>query len=401
MIALLGGHLADPELGWDGPADIYLDAVAVRAVLAPGSPPPPGDWEARDCAGLLVLPGLIDPLCRVDLDPDPWAEDPAAVAALAARAGYTALMAFTGSADPRRIAQLAQGRFAVRLYPVAALTSAGRLADLGLLARAGAVAFSDWPASVPDAGVVRQALQYAAGLERPVILHPELPELACGGVAHESAFTFALGLRGIPAAAEVAAVARDVAVARALGVRPHFAALSCAESLDVRGAASAGVLAHHLALTEAALAGYRTEVKLSPPLRTEADRQALVAAARAGHLLLASGHRFCPAEEKVCEYDYAAFGAPGLETAPALGLEYLGATGLARAGAAAPAAAFGLPGGSLGKGMAADVTVLAPEWAWRPEEGPEAGRQLRGRAVLTVVGGRVAFERSDECIKIR
>lgn len=401
MIALLGGHLADPALGWDGPADIYLEPAGVAAVLPPGAPPPPGVWEARECAGYCVVPGLIDTLCRVDLDPDPWREDPQQVAATAAAAGYTAVLAFTGSADPHRIAALAHGNFPVRFHPVAALTHGGHLADLGLLTQAGAVAFSDWPAALPHAGLVRQALEYAAGVGRPVILHPELSELAQGGMAHESPLSFAMGLHGIPAAAEVGAVARDMAIAHAVTARPHFAALSCAASLEHLGDATAGVTAHHLALTETAITGYRTEAKLSPPLRGESDRQALLAAARSGRLLLASGHAPCPAEEKVCEYDYASPGGAALETAPALALEWLGPVGLARAGAAGPAAAFRLAGGSLGAGRPADATVLDPGVEWCAADGPMAGRTLRGRAVLTVVGGRPVFSRSDECIKIR
>jgi dihydroorotase len=401
VIALLGGHLVDPESGWDGPADIYLEAAGVVAVLPTSSATPPGDWETRDCAGLLVLPGLIDTLCRVDLDADPWREAPAAVAETAARAGYTAVLAFTGSADPRRISALTEGRYPIRFHAVAALTAGGRLADLGLLAQAGAVAFSDWPAALPHAGLLRQALEYAGGLDRPVIVHPELPELAQGGVAHESPLSFALGLRGIPAAAEVGAIARDMTVARTVGRAPHFAAISCADSLECLGPATAGVTAHHLVLTEAEVVGYRPEAKLSPPLRGDTDREALVAAARAGRLLLASGHRSCPAEEKACEYDYASFGAPGLETTPAVALAQLGALALARAGAAGPAAAFRLPGGSVRAGQPGDVTVFDAAAEWQAETGPEAGRWLRGRAVLTVVGGRVAFARGDVCIKIR
>ncbi len=402
MIALVGGHLADPLLGWDGPADVYLGLDGVVAVRRPGEAAPTGEWEARDCRGLLVLPGPIDTLCRLDLDPDPWREGPEALAVAAAAAGYTAVLAHTRSTDPRRVAALAAGGHPVRFHPVAAATDGGGLADMGLLARAGAVAFSDWPAALGDAGRVRQAVAYAGALGRPLVLHAELADLVGGGVAHEGPLSFAMGLRGIPAAAEVAAVARDVAAAAGAGPPPHFAALSAASSLGVLGGASAGVTAHHLALTEQAIRGYRTEAKLSPPLRSEADRLALVAAAREGRLLLASGHASCPPEEKACEYDYASYGGPALEGALSLGLEVLGPLGLAQAASAGPARRFGLPGGTLAPGAPADATVFDPACAWTAGPvSPAAGRRLTGRALLTVVAGRVVFSLDDECIKMR
>jgi len=281
------------------------------------------------------------------------------LARAAARGGYTALLAFTGSADPAALAALLGRDLPVRLHPVAALTVGGRLADLGLLADAGAVAFSDWPEPVADARLMRSALEYAAGLGLPVIVRPEDPELGRGGVMHEGARSFGMGLRGIPAVAEAVAVARDALLQQAFGGRLHFAAISAAASIPLLGNATASVTAHHLLLTEAAVAGYNTAAKLRPPLRTEQDRAALLAAARDGRLLLASGHHPSPPEEKDREYDYASFGAETIGSALAVALEVLGPPAFVRATASGPRAAFGLPAGTLSPGSPADVSVFA------------------------------------------
>ncbi len=391
MIALRGGHVCDPGLGWDGPGDLYIRSGRIEALAPAGAAPPPGEWEVRDCAGALVVPGPIDTLCRVRLQPDPWLEGLEGVAAAAAAGGYTAILAYTGSAEAAVIAALARAELAVRLHPVAALTAGGRLADLGLLADAGAVAFSDWPEPVPDGALLRRALEYAAHLDRAVIVQAEDAGLARGGVMHEGALSFALGLRGVPAAAETAAVARDAALQRAFGGRLHFAALSAADSLPLLAGATAGVSACHLCLTEAAVSGYNTAAKLRPPLRAERDRAALLAAARAGRLLLASGHDPAPPEEKSCEYDYASFGGRLLDATLPAALGILEPAAFVRAACRGPAAAFGLPGGSLQRGAPADVAVFARDGGGPAGAGsPLAGVARPVRPVLTVLGGRVA-----------
>ncbi len=404
MIALVGGRLVDPVLGWDGPADVYLPRGGAPVVRPCGGPGPAGDWQRRDCRGLLVLPGLIDALCHLELDPDPWREDPQTLARAGVAGGYTALVAFTRSPDPRRIAALGEAGLPLRLHAVGALSQDGRLAELGLLARAGAVAYSDWPERSGSPRLVLDGLRYAASLGRAVCVRPELADLSPGGVAHESALSFALGLRGIPAVAEAAAVARDALLQTAAGGHLHFTALSAASSLEHLGQASAGVTAHHLLLDEAAVAGYDSRARLEPPLRGAEDREALLAGIRGGRLVLASGHRPCPEEEKACEYDYATPGASALETTLAVGLDLLGAEGLVRAAAVGPARALGLPGGTLGPGGLPDASVWDPEEEWivrgqalasRGAATPLEGRRLRGRARVTVVDGRVVWDAGD------
>ena len=399
MIALLGGRLCDPALGWDGPADVYLAPDGVRAVQAPGDPAPAGRWSAVPCAGLLVVPGPIDSLCRCDVRPDPWREDVRSLCAAAAAGGYTALLGFTGCAEPGEVAALRALELPVRLHPVAALSREGALADLGLLRDAGAAAWSDWPAPAPDTALLRQALEYAGFLGRPVVVPAEEPALARGGVMAEGALSFALGLRGVPEAAETLGVRAGAALQRAFGGRLHFAALSSAAAVPLLGRATASVTAHHLALTEEAVRGYRTAAKLSPPLRTAADRAALLQAAAAGRLLLGSGHEPALPAEKDCEYDYAAFGASAVETTLPLALCLLGPQAFVRAASLGPARAFGLPGGTLRPGGPADAAVFAPEpWTVEPAAlrsrgrcTPLQGRTVQSRPVLTCVGGRVAW----------
>lgn len=400
MIALRGGRLCDPGLGWDGPADVYLSSEGVRAVLQPGQSPPAGRWTAVPCEGLLVVPGPIDTLCRCDPRADPWREDVRSLCAAAAAGGYTALLGYTAAAEPAEIAALRGLDLPVRLHPVAALSCDGALADLGLLRDAGAAAWSDWPGPAPGPALLRRALEYGGWLGAPVVVPAEDPDLAAGGGMAEGALSFSLGLHGVPEVAETLGVQAAAALRRACGGRLHFAALSAGSSLALLSGATAGVTAHHLALTEEAVAGYRTAAKLSPPLRTESDRRALLAAAVAGRVVLGSGHLPALPAEKDCEYDYAAFGASAVETALPLALSLLGPTAFARAAALGPARLFGLPGGSLAPGAPADAAVFALDEPWtvdpaamrsRGRSTPLAGWRLGPRPVLTCVGGRVTW----------
>ena len=403
-MVLRGGHLCDPVQGWDGPADLYLRDGRVAAVLDAGASAPSGDWRVWDASGLLVVPGPIDTLCACPTGGDPWREDLDSLTTAAAAGGYTALMVYTGSGDPDRIAALRDRSAGVRLHAVAALRRDDGLADLGLLQRAGAVAVADWPGPSVQPRLLRQALAYGAGVGLRLVATAQDAELAGEGLAHEGPLGFALGLRGIPACAEEVAVARAAALQRATGGQLHLAALSTAGSLALIGdAVSAGVGAHHLLLTDAALRGYDTAAKLSPPLRDEADRASLVAAVRSGRLLLASDHRPTPPEEKDVTFEAAAWGASAVETALAAALEVLEPAAFVRACSSGPASTFGLPGGTLAVGALADVAVFAPRpWQVEPRRlrsrgcsTPLAGRWLTHRAVLTLVAGRVVHAAAE------
>ncbi|HEU4759153.1 MAG TPA: dihydroorotase, partial [Dehalococcoidia bacterium] len=330
------------------------------------------------------------------------------------------------------VLRTARTQGAVRVLPIACVSRgrAGReLADLAELAEAGAVAFSDDGAPVADAHLTRRALEYASMLDLPIIDHCEDPALAAGAVMHEGWVAARLGLRGVPAAAEESMVARDIALAELTGSHVHIAHVSAAGAVElVRRAKARGlpvtaeVTPHHLALThEAVMLGpgevpgglaYDTNAKVNPPLRSPEDAAACLAGLLDGTIdCIATDHAPHATEDKLCEFDDAAFGISGLETALGLCLSLahdgrLPLPRLIEALTAGPVRALGLDCrveglGTLSSGTPGDVTLIDPEaeWTVEPERfaskgknTPLAGRTLRGRVVATVYEGRVVWE---------
>jgi dihydroorotase len=283
---------------------------------------------------------------------------------------------------------------------------------------AGIVAVSDDGRSVMDSGLMRRALEYSAMFNLPVIAHEEDRALAGEGVMNEGPTAFRLGLKGIPAAAEEAMVARDIALLERTGGRLHVAHASTAGTVDLVRRAKARGLAvtaeatpHHFTLTEEAVDDYDTNAKMNPPLRTRADLEAVIAGLRDGTIdAIATDHAPHHRDEKEVEFESAAHGIVGLETAVPLCLRLVrehgvGVDTLARALSSQPARILGVPGGSLAVGSAADVTVIDPDCAWRvaPEafhsksrNTPFGGWAMRGAARATVVGGRVLWRAAAE-----
>jgi dihydroorotase len=280
--------------------------------------------------------------------------------------------------------------------------------------RAGIVALSDDGLPVMDAGLMRRALEYARLFGLPVIVHEEDRDLACGGVMHEGEVSVRLGLRGVPSAAEDVMVARDIALAELTGGHVHIAHVSTAGAVALvreakaRGVrVSAEVTPHHLFLTDEAVRGYDTNAKMAPPLRTARD----VAAVRAGLVdgtieAIATDHAPHHEDEKACEFDQAANGVVGLETALALGLRLVAEglldlpTLIARM-STGPARILGIAGGTLAEGAAADVTVIDPLYRWtvvpkqlrsKSRNTPFGGWDLVGRATMVFVEGRLVHE---------
>jgi dihydroorotase len=323
---------------------------------------------------------------------------------------------------------MAAGRDA-RVLPIGAATKgrAGReLAEMADMADAGAIAFSDDGDCIADAAVMRSALSYASMLGRAVIQHAEDPDLSGRAPAHEGWVATRLGLRGQPAAAEETIVARDIELAALTGGRLHIAHISTAGSVEhLRRAKERGlrvtaeVAPHHLILThEALLDGadgpYDTNTKVNPPLRTPDDIAALRAALRDGIInAIATDHAPHASEDKRCEYDAAAFGISGLETALGLAMTLVHEDGVPMARiiealTIGPVRALGLDGltgeaglGTLTIGAPGDVVIVDPEAKWTVEpaefaskgkNSPLAGRALRGRVVATVFGGRLVHD---------
>jgi dihydroorotase len=280
---------------------------------------------------------------------------------------------------------------------------------------AGAVAVSDDGKPVASAQLMRSALEYARTFGIPVADHCEEPTLAKGGAMNEGVVSARLGLRGVPSEAEEIMVIRDILLARRTGGHVHLCHLSTKGSVELlrwgkeRGVrVTAEVCPHHLSLTEDAVEGYNTNAKMNPPLRTAADVEALREAVRDGTVdVVATDHAPHHYDEKEREFADAPNGIVGLETALAVVVTNLVAPGLidyptlVDRMAVTPAKVFHLPGGTLRRGSPADVTVFDPDLEWvvdpsrflsKGRNTPFAGKRLRGRAVWTMVGGRVAFE---------
>lgn len=429
-LLLESGRLIDPAAGVDAVADLLVEAGgAIEAVGDPGTDggalPAPKSAVSIDCAGKVVLPGPVD--IHVHLR-EPGREDEETVRTgtrAAARGGFTAVCAMPNTepaiddgAAVRALAEIAERDAAVRVYAVGALTRgrAGEaLAEIGEMVAAGAVAFTDDGAWLADSRTMRLAMDYTKRFGVPVLSHAEDP-LARGGAVNEGEVSTLLGLPGWPSAAEEAAVARDIRLCELTGCRLHLQHLSTAGSIElVRRAKAAGfpvtceVTPHHLLLDETALLArsgrrrYDTNLKMNPPLRTAADREALVAGLLDGTIdALATDHAPHAAHEKELEFELAPFGIIGLETAIALLVTRLVAPGtlawadLARLLCHGPRAVLGLPEARLAPGYPADITVLDPKarvevgaggFVSASANSPWTGEVLAGWATDVLVGG--------------
>jgi dihydroorotase len=428
-LTIRGGRVLDPANGFDAVADVIThDGVVVEVAKAGGK----ASGETIDASGLVVCPGFVDIHTHLREPGFEHKETIESGTLAAARGGFTTVCAMPNTEPPadsagaiEYVLRTAAACGAVRVLPVGCVTrgrAGHELAELAELAAAGAVAFSDDGSPVADATIMRRALEYAGMLKVAVIDHAEEPSLAAGGVMHEGWVATRLGLRGVPAAAEETMVARDIALAAETRTHVHIAHVSTAGSVELlraakaRGVAvTAEVTPHHLALThEAVLTGpaeggplaYDTNAKVNPPLRTPEDVVACVAGLLDGTIdCIATDHAPHATQDKLCEFDAAAMGISGLETALALCLTALPLETVVERLTIAPATVLGLsrhvPGiGTLSPGAPADVTLIdsAAEWTVEPEmfaskgkNTPLAGRTLRGRVVGTVYGGKVVW----------
>ena len=425
-ILIRGGRVLDPSRNTDEVADLYLADGKVQSVGRDLGRP--DDALVLDAAGKIVAPGLID--VHVHLR-EPGQEDVETVAtgAMAAAAGGFSAVCAMPNTDPVTDNQAAVGFIVsqaqraekARVYPIGAISlgqKGQQLAEFGELVGAGAVAVSDDGKPVVSSHLMRTALEYARTFGIPVSDHCEEPTLSAGGAMHEGIVSTRLGLKGIPSAAEEIMVARDILLAELTGGQVHLCHMSTRGSVElIRRAKDRGIRVtaeacpHHFTLTHEACEGYNTNAKMNPPLREPEDREAIRQGLRDGTIdVICTDHAPHHYDAKEREFDDAPNGIIGLETALGLALTELVDPGLLSLAdlvlrmSVLPARIFGLAGGSLAPGAAADVVVLDPaaRWVVRPEQffsksrnTPFAGRELRGRADLTIVRGRVVFQRAD------
>lgn len=424
-IAFRNARLIDPANGLDVKGGLLVENGKI-ADVGPRlfNDAEANDPEVIDCRGLVLAPGLID--CRV-FTGEPGGEHRESLesASMAAAAGGVTSMVVMPNTDPvidepslvdfllRRAAATAK----VRVLPCAALTRGllgETMTEIGLLQEAGAVAFSDGDRSIANARVLRRALSYAATFNALVIGHAEDPELVLNASATEGEFATRLGLPAAPAIAEAMMVERDIRLIELTGARYHFGQISTRAALEAVAAAKArglpvtcAVSAHHLMLNELDVGAYLTFRKVSPPLRSEADRAAMVEGVASGVIdAIVSSHEPQGADTKRQPFAAAAAGTVGLETLlpAALTLVHEGHASLSHVLAtltAAPARIFGLSAGTLAKGAPADLVLIdtgeplvvdAEKLHSRARNTAFEGRKFQGRARATFVGGECVFD---------
>jgi len=416
-----GVRLLDPASGLDTVGDLLVrDGLIADFGHGLGRP---DDAAVVAEAGAILCPGLVDMRAALGEPGYEYRETIASAATAAAAGGITTLAALPDTLpaidDPALVRLLrARGEEtgSLTILPYAAVTRGCRgeeLAELGLLREAGAVAFTDGGRAIGSARLMRLALSYTSGFGGRIVQHPEEQSLAAGGAATEGELATRLGLPGIPAAAEAILVARDIRLAALTGGAVHFAHVSTAEALAlIRQAKADGVSVTcdtappYFDLNETAIGDFRTYAKLSPPLRKEADRQAVLAALADGTIdAIASDHQPRDADDKRLPFGLATPGGAGLATLLGVTLAHVHgeAIGLAQAIellTARPARLLGIATGRLGKGLPADLCLFHLERVWRVEAGrlpgkaqntPFDGRALEGVVVGTWKAGRKVF----------
>jgi len=427
MWALLkGGRIIDPVSGFNDVGDILVRDGIIADVGSIG--PVANDYQVFDLTGKVACPGLID--MHVHLR-EPGYENKETIetgAKAAAAGGFTTVVCMPNTnpvLDNRPQLEYVRNRSreagAAHVIAAGALTknlSGQEMAELGEMAEAGAAAFTDDAFPIQNSRLMRLCMSYAKMLDKPVLTHCEDKSLSGDGLVNEGIVATIAGLRGIPAASEEIMVSRNIMLAALSGCRLHIQHVSTAGSVEIiRRAKKDGILVtaetcpQYFTLTDEAVASFDTNTKMNPPLRSAKDVQAIKDGLADGTIdVIATDHAPHASEDKEVEYDAAAFGIVGLETALGLVITELVEPGFLTLAKAIekmtikPASALNLPFGSLKKGCKADITIIDPDFQWTVRSGefkskgrnmPFEGRKLTGKAVAAIVGGEIVHRTKE------
>ena len=417
ITVLQNGRVIDPVSGVDTIGDIWIK----KGLIVTPEETLPEDCQLFDIQGKWIVPGLIDMHVHLREPGEEYKETIESGTRAAAAGGFTAIASMPNTTPVNDCASVtefiretASNRGFARVYPVGAISKGSQgldLAEYGEMKVSGAVAVTDDGLPVVDSQLMRRAMEYAGSHDLLVISHPEEIALSQNGAMNEGVISTRLGLRGIPCAAESVMVYREIALAELTGQQIHIAHVSTAASMDlIRDAKARGVKVsaeatpHHFTLTEEAIGDYNTNAKMNPPLRTEADRQAIRKGLEDGTLdVIATDHAPHSVLEKELEFDQAANGVIGLETSLPLSLSLvrdglIDVMRMVELMSSAPARILKVKGGTLAVGSVADVTVIDPEKEFiftketilsKGKNSPFLDWKLQGKAVLTIMGGRI------------
>ncbi|WP_297104811.1 dihydroorotase [uncultured Devosia sp.] len=420
-------RIVDPASNTDQLGAVLIEDGRISDLAVGGPAGVPDDAEVINANGQVLAPGLIDMRVFVGEPGKEYRETLASAGAAAVAGGVTSFVMMpetTPAVDDGALVDFlirrAEAQSPARILPAAAITKglAGKeITEFGLLKDAGAICLTDGAQSIQSSSLLRSAMGYAANFDMPFIHHVSDAALTGDGVMNEGLFATVLGLRGIPREAETIPLARDLQLAQLTGVRYHAAQISTAGSAELVKTAksrnekvTAGISINNLCLNENDIGRYRTYFKLNPPLRTEDDRQAMIAALREGIIdTIHSDHDPQDTEVKRQPFAEASNGAIGLETllAAALRLVHSGDLGLItvlRAMTSRPAEILGLESGRISRGAPADLILVDPEYPWqvteksfrsRSRNTSFEGARMQGKVMRTIMGGRTVFIHED------
>ncbi len=422
-ILIKGGRVIDPANAMDEISDVLIEDGRITAIgKVPGKPK-----KTIDAAGLIVCPGLVDMHVHLREPGQEWKEDIESGSRAAVAGGVTSMCCMPNTTPRldhagvvRQVIERANQVGLCDVHPIGAVSrnlEGKELSEMRELVRAGAVAFSDDGMPIWHAGVMRKALEYASSFDFLVIQHAEDLELTEGGCINEGRISTQLGVSGMPAVGEDDMVSRDIMLAKLVDARYHVAHISTQGAVElVRRAQADGLKVtaeaapHHFALTEEEVLGFNVDAKMSPPLRAEADRQAVIEGLRDGTIsVIATDHAPHHEDDKRCGLSCAAFGIVGLETMlpVSLGLErdgVLSMSDLIATMTVNPAKLLHLDAGTLSEGASADVCIFNPDEKWtldrnklfsKSRNTPWHGREMTGQTTYTLKGGRVVYQAGE------